>query len=184
MLSRIGGMSSVIAAAAFLAAALLSPPVTHAGASKTGFGFHATLSGFPSGIVHLTGGGSYAVPQAPGSPSSVHSGGGFRCVDDVSQGPLTGCAAGEGVRWDAIELLPAVAFKCNGGDDMSDIARTDAHTIVLVAKFYRAGDGVHASPSSAPMFVSDQDQRPDLPGNQNVWIAGVGCGSGVVNFSH
>ena len=178
MMSRIGVISSVIAAVAFLASAAMSPAATHAAGSRTGFGFNAAVSGFPSGLVRVTGGGSFAVPNSPDDLSSVHSGGGFRCIDDVNQGPLTGCAAGEGVRWDTVEVLPSVAFKCNGAGDTAQTATTDAHTIVLLADFYRAGDGVHESFSSVPMFVSDHDQRPDLPGNQNVWIAGVGCGGG------
>jgi hypothetical protein len=113
----------------------------------------------------------------------VHSGGGFSCTDDVNQGPLAGCASGQGVRWDTVELLPSVAFKCNGASDIARTVTTDDHTIALLADFYRAGDGIHESFSSVPMFVSDHDQRPDLPGDQNVWIAGVGCGGGVVNFS-
>jgi hypothetical protein len=173
----------VIAAAALVASAVIFPAATHAAGNRTGFGFNATVSGFPSGAVRLTGGGSFAVPAAQGDEASANSGGGFRCVTDVNQGPLTGCAAGQGVRWDTVEVLPAVTFKCNGAGDLAQTATTDDHTIVLIADFYRAGDGIHESFSSVPMFVSDRDQRPDLPGDQNVWIAGVGCGTGVVNFS-
>ena len=76
----------------------------------TGFGFNATdISGFPTGAATLTGGGAY-------NPVTgfVHSAGGFRCTSDVGQGPLTGCLAGEGVRWDTVELRRSTNFKCTG----------------------------------------------------------------------
>lgn len=184
MISRISAIASVVATAAVVATSMLSPAATHAAGSRTGFGFNATVSGFPSGVVHLTGGGSFQTPTTPDAASSAHSGGGFGCVAGVNQGPLAGCAAGQGVRWDTVEVLPSITFKCNGASDIARTATTDDHTVVLVADFYRAGDGIHESFSSVPMFVSDRDQRPDLPGNQNVWIAGVGCGTGEVNFSH
>src|SRR5512143_3409559 len=108
MMNRIGAIASVVATAAVFVTSMLSPAAAHAAGSRTGFGFNATVSGFPTGVAHLTGGGSFEVPAAAGATSSVHSGGGFRCVDDVNQGPLTGCAAGEGVRWDTVEVLPSV----------------------------------------------------------------------------
>ena len=47
--------------------------------------------------------------------------------------------------------------------------------------FYRIADG--ANPSfSAKIFVSEQDEDPDQPGVQNVWIQGVGCGEARVNL--
>lgn len=48
-----------------------------------GFGFNGTVSGFATGEVTPTGGASA---------------GGFRCVDAVAQGPIAGCASGEGNR--------------------------------------------------------------------------------------
>jgi hypothetical protein len=33
------------------------------------------------------------------------------------------------------------------------------------------------------MIVSQNDIAPDIPGVQNVWIQGVGCGSATVHFS-
>jgi hypothetical protein len=51
----------------------------------------------------------------------------------------------------------------------------------LLADFYRQGDGDVES-FTARMFVSDSDQAPDIEGVQNVWIAGVGCGTAIVNF--
>jgi hypothetical protein len=32
------------------------------------------------------------------------------------------------------------------------------------------------------MIVSEIDLAPEIPGVQNVWIQGIGCGSAVVNF--
>jgi hypothetical protein len=154
-----------------------------AAASRVGFGFNAQLKGFPKGAVTLTGGGAYD-PSAPGASSFVHSGGGFRCTTGVNQGPLAGCADGEGVRWDTVRVLPSFTFKCNGASDTAHTVTTDSDTVVLLADFYRAGDGVNESFSSVPMFVSARDERPDLPGDQRVWIAGVGCGDGEVHFGN
>jgi hypothetical protein len=151
--------------------------------SNTGFGFNATdISGI-SGRVRLTGGGSFSLPDL------IHSGGGFTCVETVNKGPFVlsnhgeaGCQAGEGVRWDAKELLSSIQFKCFGADT-PHTATTGDQTVVMKSDFYEASNGVHESFSDVPMIVSAVDLRPDLSGNQNVWIAGVGCGSAIVNFS-
>ncbi len=85
--------------------------------SKHGFGFNGAASGFPTGAVVLTGGGSYdpaTASNAVPSETFVHSSGGFGCTADVGQGPLKGCAAGEGVRWDTAQLLASTTFKCTG----------------------------------------------------------------------
>jgi hypothetical protein len=87
------------------------------------------------------------------------------------------------VRWDTVQLLASTTFKCNGAADTAHTVTTESDTVVLLADFYRAGDGIHESFADVPMFVSNQDERPDLPGDQNVWISGVGCGDGVVNFN-
>jgi hypothetical protein len=57
---------------------------------------------------------------------------------------------------------------------------TSDNTVVLLADFYRQGDGNDES-FTALMIVS----AVDLPGHpgKNVWIQGVGCGSAVVNFN-
>jgi len=34
------------------------------------------------------------------------------------------------------------------------------------------------------MIVSETDIAPEIPGDQNVWVQGVGCGSAVVHFSN
>jgi len=136
------------------------------GGARTGFGFNGRVSGFPTGAVFLT---------------DVKSGGGFRCEATVAQGPLNGCAAGEGVRWDTAQLLASTRFRCTGADAAKEIV-TGAGTVVLLADFYRAGDGNDES-FTAQMIVSATDIAPDIPGDQTLWVQGVGCGSAVVNFS-
>ena len=153
--------------------------------SKHGFGFNGAVSGFPTGAVFLTGGGSYDASTASNtipSETFVHSGGGFRCTADVGQGPLKGCAAGEGVRWDTAQLLASTTFKCTGSDAAKPAATSD-HAVVLLADFYRAGDGIDES-FTAQMIVSETDIAPEIPGDQNLWVQGVGCGSAVVHFSN
>jgi hypothetical protein len=165
---------AVLAAAALLIAAPAS-----AAPGNTGFGFNATgISGFPTGAARLTGGGAFN----PGT-GFVKSAGGFRCTSDVRQGPLTGCLAGEGVRWDTVELLASTMFKCTGAAaEPLKTAITDEDTVVLLADFYRAGDGNDES-FTAQMIVSADDIAPDIAGTQNVWIQGVGCASAIANFS-
>ena len=165
--------------AVLAAAVLLLAGTASAAPSNTGFGFNATdISGFPTGTASLTGGGSYN----PGT-GFAKSAGGFRCTGDVRQGPLAGCLSGEGVRWDTVELLPRTTFKCTGSAAESlKIASTDENTVVLLADFYRAGDGNDES-FTAQMIVSADDIAPDVAGIQNVWIQGVGCASAIANFS-
>jgi hypothetical protein len=164
---------------AVLATVLLSATTALAAGGNIGFGFNARdISGFPTGSATLTGGGSY-------NPTSgfVKSAGGFRCTSDVRQGPLAGCLSGEGVRWDTVELLRSTTFKCTGSAaEPLKTATTDENTIVLLADFYRAGDGNDES-FTAQMIVSAVDIAPDIAGLQNVWIQGVGCTSAIVNFS-
>ena len=125
---------------ALAAAALaLAPSALSASHSQTGFGFNAPdISGFPTGAVFLTGGGAY-------NPDTgfVHSGGGFRCTEAVEQGKLAGCETGQGVRWDTAELITeTITFKCTGeASEEAKHATSDEHTAVLLADFYRAGDG-------------------------------------------
>jgi hypothetical protein len=164
-----------------LAAATLAFSASALAASdgQTGFGFNATgISGFPTGSATLTGGGAY-------NPVSgfVNSAGGFRCTSDVRQGPLAGCLAGEGVRWDTVELRRSTTFKCTGSAaEPLKTATTDENTVVLLADFYRAGDGNDES-FTAQMIVSADDIAPDIDGIQNVWIQGVGCAPAIANFS-
>ena len=113
--------------------------------------------------------------------TSVSSAGGFDCGTTVAQGPLAGCAAGEGVRWDTAQLLASTSFKCTGSG-VAKPAVTGAHTAVLLADFYRAGDGDDES-FTAQMIVSDGDLADDISGVQNLWVQGVGCGTAIVNFN-
>ena len=157
----------------------LSASALAASDGQTGFGFNATdIKGFPTGSATLTGGGAY-------NPVSgfVHSAGGFRCTSDVGQGPLAGCLAGEGVRWDTANLRRSTSFKCTGAATESlKTVSTDQNTVGLDADFYRAGDGNDES-FTARMIVSADDIAPDIAGIQNVWIQGVGCSSAIANFS-
>lgn len=154
------------------------------GGARSGFGFNGTVSGFPTGAVFLTGGGSFDAATASNvvpSTTDVKSGGGFRCTAAVAQGPLAGCGTGEGVRWDTAQLLASTTFKCTGADAGKRIA-TGAGTVVLLADFYRAGDGNDES-FTAQMIVSDTDIAPDIPGNQTLWVQGVGCGEALAHFN-
>jgi hypothetical protein len=152
---------------------------------RSSFGFNGTASGFPTGAVRLTGGGSYDPATAsnviPTDTTVVHSSGGFDCTDPIAQGPLAGCQKDEGVRWDTAQLLESTPFKCSA-DDVAKLATTSAHTAVLLADFYRAGDGIDES-FTAPMVVSDSDLAPLIPGIQTLWVMGVGCGEANAHFN-
>jgi hypothetical protein len=168
---------ALFAASLALTGSLLIGSVASAAAPTGAFGFNGTVRGFPTGAVTLTGGGSYDLVTG-----TVHSAGGFSCIATVSQGPLAGCLAGQGVRWDTAALLKSTTFKCTGATtEVLKTATTSATTVVLQADFYRAGDGIDES-FTAQMIVSDTDIAPEIPGVQNMWIQGVGCGTGIVNF--
>src|SRR5215472_8241924 len=102
----------------FLGALVPAAPVV-ADQAEAGFGFNAmSVRGFPTGRVSLTGGGAYKL-----ATDFVHSAGGFSCLEDVRQGPLSNsinpddpgpCLAGQGVRWDTAGLLASTTFKCTG----------------------------------------------------------------------
>jgi len=166
-------LTVVLAVAGFLA------PLSTAHSQRTNHSFsvQAGSIGSPSGEVTLTGGGMYDSPSG-----SLHGGGSFRCTQDVNQGPFAGLKAGEGARWEAAEILPSSGFKCGGvaGEPLKT-AVTDDDTVVMVARFFRQGDG--ATPSfTAKIFISAVDENPDQPGAQNVWIQGIGCGEAYVNL--
>lgn len=160
------------------AATLLALSVSNAPAQPglRSFSFNSTtVRGFPTGEVTLTGGGVYDPVGA-----TVKTGGSFQCLAGIRQGPLNGCRAGEGVRWDAAQLLPSTNFKCSASG-VARTAVTDDHTVVIQADFYRRGDGTHES-FTGVMIVSALDLDPDEPGIQNVWVQGVGCGEAIVNL--
>jgi len=156
------------------------------GQRRTGFGFNATVVSATGEMITLTGGGSFDPSTANNtipSETSGHGNGGFSCVTNITAGQLTGCTAGEGVRWDTVQLLASTGFKCGGvANEVGKTATTGDGVIVLQADFYRAGDANDESFTSK-MFVSDHDLAGDVPGMQNIWIQGFGCGTGVVNFS-
>jgi hypothetical protein len=81
-------------------------------------------------------------------------------------------------------LLPSTTFKCTGAaSELLKTARTGDKTVVLMADFYRQGDGNDES-FTAQMIVSEtEDLDPDTPGIQNVWVQGVGCGTAIANFN-
>jgi hypothetical protein len=150
-----------------------------------GFGFNGSASGFGTAAVSLTGGGSFDVATASNTvptATRVVSNGGFSCLGDVAQGGLAGCLTGQGVRWDTEQLLVSTPFKCSP-TDAPKTAFTNDRTVVLFADFYRAGDGNEES-FRAPMIVSEDDLAPLIPGEQHLWIQGVGCGDAVVHFSN
>ena len=164
----------------FIAGSVLAQPVTGS------FGFNGSVSGFPTGAVTITGGGAYDLASG-----FVHSGGGFGCLADVHQGPLSAsinpddpgpCLAGEGVRWDTAGLLTSTRIKCTGAatEPFKTVTTTDK-TVVLQGDFYRAGNGGDES-FTAQMIVSETDIAPDDFPGVNMWVQGVGCGTGIVNF--
>jgi len=165
--------------AAALTAIVLTASIASAASGNIGFGFNArNISGFRTGSATLMGGGSYN--QVTGF---VKSSGGFRCTNDIGQGPLKGCLSGEGVRWDTVNLLRSTTFKCTGSAaETLKTATTDENTAVIVADFYRAGDG-NVESFTGQIIVSADDIAPDIDGLQNVWIQGIGCASSIANFS-
>jgi hypothetical protein len=85
------------------------------------------------------------------------------------------------VRWDAVQLLATTGFRCSGADAVKNAATADG-TVVLLADFYRAGDGI-AESFTARMIVSTADIAADVPGVQTLWVQGAGCGDAAVQFS-
>jgi hypothetical protein len=192
VMSRTTIRASVATVFAFAAVALVLVVQATAASGQVGVGFNApSIAGFPGdftgGTVFLTGGGAYDPASASNTDPEnafVHSNGGFRCLEDVRQGPLQGCLQGQGIRWDTDGLLQSTGFKCTGrASEPKKTAVTDAHTAVLESDFYRAGDGNDASFKNVQVIISDHDLAPDIDGIQNVWIQQVGCGTANVNFS-
>jgi hypothetical protein len=153
-------------------------PVASAAGNQS-FGFNAPfISGFPGNRqAEITGGGAYNLPDF------VFSGGGFRCLSNITAGLFNGCLAGQGVRWDTAQVLESTTFKCTGAaTETLKTAHTGDKTVVLFTDFYRQGDGNDES-FRAQMIVSETDLAPDIDGIQNVWIQQIGCGTAVVNFN-
>jgi hypothetical protein len=180
--------TTALALTFLLAASLLFVPASNAqtAVGNNAFGFNSpSIKGFPSGEVSLTGGGAFNLATGLGF---AKSGGSFSCIHDINQGPLTGCQAGQGVRWDTAALLGSTTFKCTGaaGEPLKTAntspGTTNPDTVVLLADFYRAGDGNEES-FTGKMIVSTRELDPETPG-MHVWIEKVGCGSAIVNFNH
>jgi hypothetical protein len=171
----------------FFSTLLLTTPLA-AQPPEGAFGFNGVVSGFPTGVVSVNGGGAFDL-----NSDFVHTAGGFSCVANVGQGPLHvsvnpddpgPCLAGQGVRWDTEELLSDTTFKCTGAaSEALKHAQTSDKKAVLQADFYRAGDANDES-FHAQMIVSATDIAPDIPGLQNLWVQGVGCGTAIVHFSN
>jgi hypothetical protein len=144
-------------------------------AAKQAFGFNASLiSGFPGGrAAEMTGGGAYDLAS-----NFVQSGGGYRCLSNITAGPFSGCLTGQGVRWDTAALLPSTTFQCTGSDTVKT-AQTGDKTVVLLSDFYRQGDG-NIESFTAKMIVYNSDLDPSAPGVQNVWIQGIGCATDAI----
>jgi hypothetical protein len=179
--SRIAPLSAstaVIVAILFFLIGGVPGPTRVSAQAKHGFGFNTTnISGFPTGAATLTGGGAYV----PGT-TFAQSGGAFKCTATILQGPLNGCLAGQGIRWDTAALLPSTTFKCTGAaTEPLKTATTSGNTVVLMADFYRQGDGNEES-FTGKIIVSEADLDPVTPGIQSVWIQQVGCGAGTTNF--
>ena len=148
-----------------------------------GFGFNGVVSGFGLGRVFLSGGGTFDLGSL-----SAKSSGGFSCLDEVEQGPLSmslkspaHCLTGQGVRWDTAQLLTGTGFRCTTAEQVRP-ADTGDNRVVLQADFYRAGDANDES-FTAQMIVSETDLDPFLDGIQTLWVQGVGCGEAIVHFS-
>ncbi len=82
------------------------------------------------------------------------------------------------MRWDTAALLASTLFQCTGSDAVKT-AFTGDKAVVLLADFYRQGDG-NIESFTAKMIVSDADLDPVAPGVQNVWIQGIGCATNAV----
>src|SRR3569832_215608 len=117
---------------------LLSSGVAVADEARQSFGFESADISGANGSARLSGGGSYdQVLRA------IKGGGAFRCTNNIDSGLLNGCKAGEGVRWDPVALLDSTGLKC--GTEAARTVFTGDGTVVLIADFYRQGDGDVAS---------------------------------------
>jgi len=149
-------------------------------ATNQAFGFNAGLiSGFPRNVaLAMAGGGAFDLEGR-----LVKAGGNFSCLSNIIfPGPFFGCAAGEGVRWEAVALLESTVFQCRLFDEVKT-AVTGDKVAVLVSDFYRQADG-NVESFTAKMIVSDADLDPVAPGVQNVWVQQVGCATdAVVSFN-
>jgi hypothetical protein len=173
MLVRLLSLAAIGLVAIGLSAA--SASASNAYSTRTSFAFISPhIAGAPTGSVAMAGFGRYDT-----SAGTLRANGLFRCTDTVAQGPLSGCMSGQGVRWSSTGLNATQRFVC--GTDAAKTVITDTRTVAFKADFFRAGD--YVTPSfSANVIVSAHDIAPDVPGVQNTWIQGVGCGSALQFF--
>lgn len=161
-----------VASVAVLALGVVAAqPAAASTVSTRAFAFFAPQVGSPTGAIFIAGGGNES------SAGTLQARGAFTCTSAVNQGPLAGCLAGQGVRWDAEQLLSSTSFKCNATDTVKTGTTSD-DTVVVEAHFRRAGDGEVAS-FNAQLIVSEHDLAPTIGGIQKVWVQGVGCGSAI-----
>src|SRR5262245_33244196 len=125
--------------AAFAASPSAAATAAHP-SPDAGFGFNGIVSGFPTGRVFVSGGGTFDLVSR-----FVKSSGGFSWLLKVLQGPLSTsknpndpgpCLQGQGVRWDTVELLPTTpnGFKCTGAaSELLKQANTGDKRVVLLA---------------------------------------------------
>ena len=100
----------------------------------------------------------------------VHSNGGFRCLEDVGQGPLQGCLKGRasaGTRTASCEH--GLQVHRRGDRAREDGRDRRAHGRPPVRLLPR-GDGNDASFKNVKVIVADHDLAHDIDGIQNVWI--------------
>ena len=124
-------------------------------AGRSGFGFQGSAGG-PTGTVRLSGGGSFDPARASNTVPAVTSAstsGGFRCTETVAQGPLTGCLAGQGVRWDTEQLLASTTFKCSASDAPIPFT-TDDHAAALLAYRLTGDDGQFVNSDDVTVTVN------------------------------
>ena len=155
-----------------VALVLAAPSVAHAGGVDRSIDFPATTIGGAGGQVVLVGGGTVD-PKL----GVVMPGGGFRVKQDVTQGPLAGLKAGEGIRWEALEQLDSISLQCGAADEAAKAVVTDKDTIVLKAAFYRLADKAKAS-----YFATVVVSRTKDGGTPAIWIEGLGCGDARVSL--
>jgi hypothetical protein len=175
-LARLVSLAAIgLLALAFGASAAGASTQSSMYSSHTSFAFLSPhIAGAPTGSVAMVGFGSYDT-----TAGTLHANGLFRCTDTVAQGPLSGCMSGQGTRWSSNGLNATQRFVC--GTDAAKTVTTDARTVAFKADFFRYGDTVTPS-FSANVIVSAHDIAPDVPGVQNTWIQGVGCGSALQFF--
>ena len=124
------------------------------------------------GALELTGGGTIDARTG-----TLKSGGQYRAIHDIVSGPFSGLKAGEGTRWEVVEFLPSVAFRCSDDEEARTVVK-DRDTVVMKAVFFTRGD---EKPSfTTRLFVSTKDKDPARAGVQNIWVEGAGCSEAQV----